>query len=100
MKIKYFEYLGNTYSYDVEKPDYYFYDNQYKVHCIHYLAFDYAGIAYKTEWRIPGNQEGKLEDGKKYAKRLSELLDPWDMINLSNEHEVSDKEKLCHRSSC
>jgi len=93
MNISAFKWNGLTLLYNLDDPTFYFYDKGSKVHCIFYRANDFDGGRYKAEWRIPGNIDGKLEHGREYAKRMSKLLAPWDVINIHRN--VSEEEEAC-----
>jgi hypothetical protein len=93
MKIVSFKYDDMLLTYNLDKPEFYHYDQESQAHCINYIAYDHWGSPYKVEWRIQGALEDKKESGREYAKRMSRFFDPWDVINLrqslyDNEDEI------------
>ena len=72
-KIERIRFLGNTYSFRPDKPDFYFFDKKSMCHIIIYTVKDYVGVKYTAEWKIPGTQDKDIL----YARRMALKLPPW-----------------------
>lgn len=66
-------YMGNTFFFNPDDHEHYFFDKADMSHVIIYIARDYAGVEHRAEWRIPGTKDKDVN----YARRMSLKLPPW-----------------------
>jgi hypothetical protein len=70
-------YLGNTYFFDIQKHDCYYYEIGDYTNVITYIATDYLGLEYKIEYRILGPRDILLS-----KRMVTKGVMPWDVIHL------------------
>jgi hypothetical protein len=73
MNIERIKFLGVTYLFYPDKPEFYYFDKKAMCHIIIYTVKDYAGVKYTAEWKIPGTQDKDIL----YARRMALKLPPW-----------------------